>query len=655
MGDNIGGISQGSGAIFEWVNLGGHLGISAKGQDIIVSAVDVVRCEFKGQASVEGRVVSAAPSDQLKSLVINRFPAIISLELGMPGSQLGRSVLSLVVSKGTWVVRVDKLPCRDQIIADGQWYPLLEDNIRQISDYLEQHKIEGLGIISLRKALDLMLSEFEYLTVSCIESVGDNSDFDESFADLQDILKQSSFSATLYPYQRTGVTWLHSIAEEGLGCILADEMGLGKTVQIIALLTVFKEKWGLPCLVITPATLLENWRREFQKFSERMNVLVHAGSKRTGFPSTIKKYDVIVTSYDTAVRDQGMFGMLEFGFVILDEAQAIKNPDTRRAIAIKTLNRRISIAVTGTPVENSLSDLWGLMDFACRGLLGTKEQFESGFQDDDSSAKRVERIVSPLMLRRLVKEVANDLPEKIIISQAISMSEFESIEYDALRQKIVVEYGDSATFVSLIRLRQLCCHPFLIEKGSTESITFRSSKYTRLTEILEEIVTAGQKAIIFTSFSDMSDLLASDLPTRFPIWCSQIDGRTEVARRQGILDEFTAVSGAAVLILNPRAAGTGLNITAANHVIHYNLEWNPAVEDQATARAYRRGQELPVTVHRLFYSSSVEEVMDDRIEFKRQLADTAVIGTDAKELDAADISRALTLSPVLRDNMSDLI
>jgi SNF2 family DNA or RNA helicase len=287
------------------------------------------------------------------------------------------------------------------------------------------------------------------------------------------------------------------------------------------------------------------------------------------------------------------------------------------------------------------------MDFSFPGLLGSLEVFNNNYGDDYQSAEKLEKIVSPLMLRRRIADVATDLPEKIIISQPVSMRNDEADEYELIRQQVADEYGKSATLVSLLRLRQYCTHPILLQSDVAKSPVspMQSSKFCRLLEILEEIVLNGQKAIIFTSFIGMSDLLCRELPVRFSVPSWQIDGRTPVEERQFMVDNFSGITGAAVLVLNPKAAGTGLNITAANHVIHYTLEWNPAVEDQATARAFRRGQTLPVTVHRLFYPNTVEEVINERLARKRYLAETAVVGTEASELDAADIARAIKLSP----------
>ena len=631
---------------FEWIVKDKRIWFKTEESEIPVSAADIVQIEFKEQKIFKNIAVKEKPSEHLSELEINRFPAKLSLKLKMPVDKICKPALEVSISSGNSILSLEELPENDQIIVEDRWYPLFIENIKDIRELLQSCKIDKLGFISLRQAFDLILTRSGYLFISNADKSDEENGTDYRFAEIEEILNRSGFAATLYPYQQKGVFWLNGITEEGLGCILADEMGLGKTVQVIALLTIYKDKWKSPSLIIAPATLLENWRREFCKFSENMKVLVHSGSNRTGFPSTLKKYDVIVTSYDTAVRDQGMFGMINMGFIVLDEAQAIKNPDTLRSSAVKSFERRISISVSGTPVENRLRDLWSIMDFSCKGLLGSREDFESNFEDTEISARFVERIVSPLILRRQIKDVARDLPEKIIIPQAVNMSEEEIIKYEDLRQNILNQYGKSATLVSLIKLRQFCAHPKIIKEYGDTGPLISSNKYVRLLEILEEIFTQGQKAIIFTSFIKMSDLLTEDISKRFGISCTQIDGRTPVTERQEIVDCFSSVTGSALLSLNPRAAGTGLNITAANHVIHYNLEWNPAVEDQATARTYRYGQQLPVTVHRLFYPDTVEEVIDDRIQRKRDLAEAAVVGTEAAEVNKADIARALTISPV---------
>lgn len=618
-----------------------------------VTSADVVGVEHRGQATIDGINTYVKPSMDLPHISFNRFPLSLIFTLLMPSVSHQKPELHLQATFGKQIYSLEHPPHGDQlIIQDNQWYPLFESEVQEMNCLLDKAGILSLGRITFQQAICL-LQQNSYLIR--VENFSEIKEIDNHVADdfekFSQKLKSKGFKANLYDYQKSGLTWLKAIVDEGLGCVLADEMGLGKTLQIIALLTCYKNEEGSTCLVIAPATLLENWRREFVKFSPRLSVLIHSGLERTGFPSALKKYDVIITSYDLAVRDQGMLGMIRWDFVILDEAQAIKNPETHRAKAVKNLDRQYSIAVTGTPVENRLLDLWSIMDFACPNLLGSYADFNKIYTDDIESAERLEKIVTPLILRREVSEVARDLPEKIVIPQAVVMTQMEKEEYEHLRLKARQEYGQHAGLVSLLLLRQYCTHRLLIDEFALSSdhasTPLSSSKFQRLLEILEEIFAHSGKAIIFTSFHKMTDMIATEIPICFEVPSWQIDGRTVIPERQAIVDQFSNHEGPAVLVLNPKAAGTGLNITAANHVVHYNLQWNPAVEDQATSRAYRRGQDRPVTVHRLFYPLTVEEIINERLERKRDLAETAVIGTEGKLMDARDIARAMQLSPIL--------
>lgn len=635
--------------INRWIISNGIVCLKSQRDIYCINSAEIVRIEFKGQSLINGIKVNAKPSEMLNSIHFNRFPCELKLIIGMPTVTHQRPQLNLVAYSGNTSYIVDSLPDSDQIILNSNiWFPLSTDNVNEINKLLENAKIESFGTVSLKQALELIKSNSQVVIIQTIpasETVFDSSDkeLDQILADLS----VNGFNANLYQYQKIGFSWLKSISEESLGCILADEMGLGKTLQVIALLSYFKLVRSSTSLVIAPATLLENWRREFSRFSSGITACVHSGINRTGFPSSLRKNDVVICSYDTAVRDQGLLKMIEWDFIILDEAQAIKNSLTRRSIAIKGLKREVAIAVTGTPVENSLSDLWSIMDFACPGLLGSRNEFDNIYDDNHQSAQNVEKLVSPLILRRRVTDVAKDLPEKVIIPQTVNMNDAETNEYETIRQSVAIEYGKFATLVSLLRLRQFCAHPLLTSSDDAVSghEIMSCSKFLRLIEILEEIILNGEKTIIFTSFTKMIDIISEDIPKRFDIPSWKIDGRTPVSYRQDIVDHFSEIRGAAVLVLNPKAAGTGLNITAANHVIHYTLEWNPAVEDQATARAFRRGQILPVFVHRLFYPDTVEEVINDRLDRKRDLAEAAIVGTEAREVDAADIIRAMRLSP----------
>jgi len=536
------------------------------------------------------------------------------------------------------------LPEVDHIIIDNVWYPFRRNALEDLKLYFEEIDLDSLGNMNLRSFLRIKYDSQKS------EWIIDHSDdrVDARVITYSASSPGENFKGSLYPFQQSGFSWLSWISDQNLGCILADEMGLGKTVQVIALIASSMNNVQ-PSLIIAPATLLENWKREFVKFSPDLRSLIHIGSNRTGIPADLTEFDTVITSYATAIRDVQLFRMIDWNYLILDEAQAIKNPETKRAEKLKLLTSRVSIAMTGTPIQNSLTDLWSIMDFVLPGYLGTREEFESRYSDTIHDAFKVEPIVSPVLLRRRIDEVANQLPEKVVIPQVLTMSESEAKEYESIRSTIKEEYGDQATFPMLMKLRQYCCHPWVIDKTLEGDLW--STKFRRLFEILEEIFSSQGKAIIFTSFHDMADLIYDSVSKLYYVYCAKIDGRTPRDVRQEIIDDFSSFEGAGLLIMNPRAAGVGLNVTAASFVIHYNMEWNPAVEDQATARAYRIGQEQTVRVYRLFYSNTIEEVMNERLERKRKLASGAVVGVEGEPEDISDIIAALRISPVSESEM----
>ena len=535
------------------------------------------------------------------------------------------------------------LEAPDHIVFADKWYPLVPGALEEIRDILFEAEISSLGPITLRQYLNIRkLSANSGIVKDYSGEVANAS----RFKDTQNLSSPPSFVGTLFNYQKDGLHWLKVIASQGIGGILADEMGLGKTVQIIALLANEISENRRPSLIVAPATLLENWRREILRFTASHRTLVHRGYDRTGFPSELRNHDTVVTSFDTLVRDSSLFRIVSWNVIVLDEAQAIKNPRTRRTQIVKNIPRRIGIAVTGTPVENSLRDLWSVMDFVLPGFLGTEAQFEETYSDNEKFASELDTLVAPVLLRRHVGDVARDLPPRIDIPQPLELTPPQAENYETKRQSVYNEYGEGRgiTLGALMHLRMYCAHPALLDTISDDP-THDSVKYQRLIEIFEEIFQAREKAILFTSFQKMTDILLGDISQRFEIPASFIDGRVKVESRQLIVDKFSKVCGSALLILNPRAAGTGLNITAANHVIHYNPEWNPAVEDQASARAWRRGQNRPVTVHQLFYVDTVEEVMHNRLIKKRSLAGK-IVGTGGDKDNVEQILNALKKSPL---------
>lgn len=534
---------------------------------------------------------------------------------------------------------------RGHYVADGVWYPVDPATGQEVLDLLRDAGA-GLGPARSLKGF-LAIREAATHGGAVEDSLAELVISPLAFAPAGDEVP-AGVDAMLYPYQLSGWRWLKFLLSEGLGGLLADEMGLGKTLQIISALSDSGGAPLAPALIIAPGSLLENWRREIARFAPHLKVLKHHGPLRTGRPADLQGHDVVVTSYDNAVGDNSLFNMISWKVIVLDEAQNIKNPEALRTKAVKRLPREAGLAVTGTPVENRLLDLWSIMDFVLPGYLGDAKSFSARFSDDTDGAARLEPLVSPLMLRRRVAEVAKDLPLRIDIPQVLELDDSEAAAYDAERTRISVEYGSAATLVALTSLRRFCAHPALMNGSGATADAMSFSKFRRLDEIVEEIFTQDQKVIIFTSFTAMADMIARHIERRFSVFAGVIDGGLAIDARQPLIDHFSAIKGAAGLVLNPKAGGTGLNITAANHVIHYNPEWNPALEDQASARAYRRGQTLPVTVHRLLVANTVEDVVDDRLTRKRALSDTAVVGVEGKDDDYGDIVAALTRSPSKR-------
>lgn len=617
--------------------------LTEDGRVIDPTAREVFRAVFNERREISGCSVNANPVEALSHLHFSRYPAGPAIKIS--GSPLGGISAELGIDADG-----DFAPVplgADQTLVALRWYPVDVEARHDAEDWLSGRGIDiserlGLGaLIQLRAAHDGPFRLFDEVDVQTGAPSDEPGQSEEPIPEVR---------ADLYPYQREGVRFLQLIAAQQIGCLLADEMGLGKTLQVIALLVKESTAGRWPSLVLAPATLLENWRREIAQFAPGLTAYVHAGAARAGIASTFGAFDVVVTSYDTAVRDEPLLMSLHWNVVVLDEAQAIKNPDAQRTIVAKRIPRRVSVAVTGTPVENRLEDLWSLSDFALPGLLGELSEFRSQYENDLHDASRLASVVAPIVLRRRVAEVAKDLPELIEIPQAVQMNRSLAQLYEQIRLDTLDKYGSAASMVAMTRLRMLCCHPLLSDSDGQRLFQGDPSvgmpKYQRLLEILEEVFSKGEKALIFSSYQGMADILMSDIPVRWSRgYFRFIDGRVPVPERQPIVDGLFKHQGAAALFLNPKAAGTGLNITAANHVIHYNPEWNPALTDQASRRAYRRRQDLPVTVHYLYFADSVEEVIMGRAGFKRDLADGAVTGHKG-EVDADMLARALSISPL---------
>ncbi len=553
--------------------------------------------------------------------------------------------MSLYVMRKGKKITVDVLGGEivDQCASGDDWF-YVSGSVQELANIFQRVGIKGCGKLTSSQYVEIIRNQDSFETGTLINNVR-TSLLNKPTGLEGDI--PVKLNAKLYSYQKTGYYWMKYMLEENKGCILGDEMGLGKTLQIITLMLEFKQKRNVPILVVAPVSLLQNWKRECEKFAPDLKCCVHHGIHRTGRYKEFEDYDVVIISYSIAINDASILCMVDWKLVVLDEAQNIKNPSSERTKFVKKIPRRSSIAVTGTPFENHVSDIWSLADFVIPGLFGSQAEYNRIISDDIEGADKVEPMLSPIMIRRMVKDVATDLPEKVIIPQPLAMSSVEGQKYEEFRSEAQknTENGNLNLGV-LQKLRMFCTHPMICDDAGTGDYYGASVKYQRLCEIIEEICAREEKVIMFTSYQKMFDILEEDIPKRYniPVW--KINGNTEVEDRQNIVDAFNGFSGSALLVLNPRAAGTGLNITSANHVIHYNLEWNPALEDQASARAYRRGQQKTVFVYRLYYEDTVEQIVNERIERKREMASAAVVGTDGKTENREDIIAALSLSPM---------
>jgi SNF2 family DNA or RNA helicase len=461
-------------------------------------------------------------------------------------------------------------------------------------------------------------------------------------------------TADLFPYQARGVRWMWETISHTGGLILADEMGLGKTLQVIALLLMDPPKADAPALIVCPASLVANWVREFTRFAEGMTVMVHRGPHRSGIYRELQKTSVVITTYDTMVNDISIFSSFEWSWVICDEAQAIKNPESNRRQSIVTIPRRRAIPMTGTPVENSLLDLWSLADFAIPNLLGSRQEFEAQYPDTIDAAQEIGQLTDPVILKRRVADVAGDLPERIDIDIPLELDEQLADHYLQVRETTMAEYPVAGALVATLQLQLVCAHPWLRRKGQIDpegddagvvpSNTYPliTPKMERAVALLREAFFNGRKVIVFAIFNRIGDLLKEAFSSFPDAYWSAINGSTPQDERQPIIDAFSAHEGPGCLVLNPKAIGAGVNITAATVVIHFTPVWNPALEAQASARAHRRGQTQPVTIYRLFYKDTVEEIMIERSLWKSELANESI---PVSSRDATDLKRALEIAP----------
>jgi SNF2 family DNA or RNA helicase len=464
---------------------------------------------------------------------------------------------------------------------------------------------------------------------------------------LEETMESEDFVGELRHYQRRGLSWMQFLAKLGLGGCLADDMGLGKTATTLAHLV---ERPG-PHLVVCPLSVVRNWSSEAQRFTPKLDVQVHHGSTRSradglGGPSddtlfgTDPERQVVVTTYGLLPRDLEHLGAVEWSTVILDEAQMVKNPNTKAARAVRQLRAGQKIALTGTPVENRLSELWSILDAVNPGLLGGLGRFREKFgtpierNGDADAAARLRRLTQPFILRRTKadRRLLPDLPDKIEQIAYAKLTREQATMYQQVVDQLLADAEQSSgmrrrglVLAALMRLKQICNHPAHALKDGSR-LAGRSGKLTRFDELVTELLDQGERALVFTQFREMGELLVQHVGEQFHVRPPFLHGGVSRVGRDRMVDTFQLGEGSPLLIVSLKAGGTGLNLTAASQVIHYDRWWNPAVEDQATDRAWRIGQHRTVNVHKLVCEGTVEERIGVVIDDKRKLAD-AVVGT----------------------------
>jgi SNF2 family DNA or RNA helicase len=551
----------------------------------------------------------------------------------------------------------------------GQWTQIDHKELLNALHFLEKNPT---GELSAREILATALGAEKKEDVHVIRSV-------EIDGWLQELLEKLSnqgqfellpppvdFQGTLRTYQERGFSWLSFLRKWGLGACLADDMGLGKTIQTLALLQRERELGEKRAvLLICPTSVVNNWRKEAERFTPDLAVLVHHGGDRmktADFRKAATDSSLVISSYGLLQRDLEFLSKVPWAGIILDEAQNIKNPETKQSKAARTIKADYRIALTGTPVENHVGDLWALMDFLNPGFLGTQHFFRKNFYlpiqwyGDPEASARLKSLTGPFILRRMKtdKTIISDLPDKIEMKEYCTLTKEQASLYkavvDELQEKIESAEGidrRGLVLALLVKLKQVCNHPahFL---GDNSAIAHRSGKIKRLTELLGDIREAGEKTLLFTQFTQMGTILQHYLQDLYGEEVLFLHGGVTKKRRDEMVESFQQEgnNGPAIFILSLKAGGTGLNLTGANHVVHFDRWWNPAVENQATDRAFRIGQHKNVEVHKFITTGTLEERIDEMIEKKTTVAGQ-VLGTGEQwltELSNNDLRNLIKLS-----------
>ena len=544
-----------------------------------------------------------------------------------------------------------RVPARFRVVpvGDGRYLPVPPDRLRSLLAIMTEMYRGDRAELALPRARAGLVTELDAAFASTGSRLtwSGNLELYEHGRSLAEPPPPAPRVATrgltvgLRPYQAEGVAWLDHLRQHGAAGILADDMGLGKTLQTIALLMLEKESGRMdrPSLVVAPKSLVENWRREIQRFAPSIETVVVAGSKRASAIARMGSADVVIISYPLLVREIERFNEQDFHYLILDEAQAIKNPRSQANGAVKLIESRHRLCLTGTPIENHLGELWALFDFLMPGFLGDFQGFRRRYMAPESEAENssalasLRRIVAPFVLRRMKEHVAKELPPKTEILRAVELEGDQRDLYESIRlsahgdvRKVIQKKGFNNSAIAildaLMKLRQVCCDPRLIPTPSARAVE-SSAKYDLFFELVEMQLAEGRKILVFSQFTRMLALLADGLSER---GIKYVELTGETADRQKAVDRFQN-GEVDMFLISLKAGGTGLTLTRADTVIHYDPWWNSAAQAQATDRAHRIGQKNPVFVYKLIAAGSVEERML-RLQSKKAHLASTLLGTE---------------------------
>ncbi|MBP7694058.1 MAG: DEAD/DEAH box helicase [Anaerolineales bacterium] len=524
----------------------------------------------------------------------------------------------------------------------GEWMQFNPQDVQAALRLVERHR-RSHGKLSVREALSLALagpSEWDGLAVDDVRVDGWLQDVIRRLSGhqpLERLEQPASFVGQLRPYQLNGLSWLAFMRQYGFGACLADDMGLGKTIQLLALLSRDLETGALthPVLLVCPTTVVNNWVREAAQFLPTLKCYAHHGPQRLkgeAFVAGVAAYHLVITSYALLPRDAAFLEQTRWGGMVLDEAHNIKNPSTKQAQIARRLPAGYRFALTGTPLENRLQDLWSILHFLNPGYLGSAEAFQRNFAGpiergaDETAATRLRALTSPFILRRLKTDqtVIRDLPPKNEMKEYCGLTKEQAALYRAVTQEALRQIESAGglqrrgiILATLTKLKQVCNHPRHL-LGDRSALKHRSGKLNRLTEMLEQAMAEEDRVLIFTQYAEMGHLLQEYLSEAFGPTL-YLHGGTPAARRAEMIAHFQE-NGARLFVLSLKAGGAGINLTRANRVFHYDRWWNPAVENQATDRAFRIGQTQAVQVHKFVVRGTLEERIDELITRKLALA-----------------------------------